>query len=257
MQTSLSSPSSTPIRNPRQAAWAMLPARLALFFGFQALFAAGFVLAAPADSSTAWARSAAWWPYTATLANLVCVFLLVRLFKQEGQSYRDLFRFDRHAGRIKGDLLVMLGLLVILGPLAMLPGPLLGSAIYGDAAVQARLLILPLPMWAVYAILLPFPLTQGLAELAVYFMYSMPRLKALTGRHWLAYVLASFFLGLQHIAIPMYFDWRYIAWRGLMFMPFAFLVGAALKWRPRLFPYFAIVHVLIDLAAMAVYLIPA
>jgi hypothetical protein len=232
-------------------AWAMLPARLALFLFFQALFAAGFALAAPAGSSTAW------WPYTATLANLVCVVLLIRLFKQEPQGgrYRDLFRFDRQ--RVKGDLLAMLGLLVILGPLAMLPGPLLGTAIYGDAAVQARLLILPLPMWAVYAILLPFPLTQGLAELAVYFMYVMPRLKELTGRPWLAYVLASFFLGLQHIAIPMHFDWRYIAWRGLMYMPFAFLVGAALKWRPRLFPYFAIVHALIDLAAIAVYLIPA
>ena len=34
-------------------------------------------------------------------------------------------------------------------------------------------------------------------------------------------------------------------------------MGAALNWRPRLFPYFAIVHVLIDLAAMAVHLIPA
>jgi hypothetical protein len=240
-------------------AWAMLPERLLLFFFFQALFAAGFALTAsvaPAGSSTAWLRSAAWWPYTATLANLVCVVLLVRLFKQEGRNYWDLFRFDRRAGRVKGDLLVMLGLLVILGPLSMLPGPLLGTAIYGDAAVQAKLLILPLPLWAVYAILLPFPLTQGLAELAVYFMYVMPRLKELTGRPWLAYGLASFFLGLQHIAIPMYFDWRYVAWRGLMFMPFAFVVGAALKWRPRLFPYFAILHVLIDLAAMAVYLIP-
>jgi hypothetical protein len=236
-------------------AWAMLPARLALFFAFQALFAAGFALAASAGSTTAWGLSAAWWPYTATLANLVCVFLLIRLFGREGQHYWALFRFDRR--HVKGDLLVMLGLLVILGPLSMLPGPWLGTAIYGDAAIQARLLILPLPMWAVYAILLPFPLTQGLAELAVYFMYAMPRLKELTGRSWLAYGLASFFLGLQHIAIPMYFDWRYVAWRGLMFMPFAFVVGAALKWRPRLFPYFAILHVLIDLAAMAVYLIPA
>jgi membrane protease YdiL (CAAX protease family) len=255
MQTTLPSSSSAPIRNSRQArlpAWAMLPARLALFFGFQALLAAGFALA---GLSTAWARSAAWWPYTATLANLVCVFLLLRLFKDEGRSYWDLFRFDRQ--HVKGDLLVMLGLLVILGPLSMLPGPLLGAAIYGDSAVQARLLILPLPLWAVYAILLPFPLTQGLAELAVYFKYAMPRLGEQTGRPWLAYVLASFFLGIQHIAIPVVFDWRYITWRGLMFMPFAFVVGAALKWRPRLFPYFAIVHVLIDLAAMAVYLIPA
>jgi hypothetical protein len=236
----------------------MLPARLLLFFFFQALFAAGFALVGTAGASASWNHSAAWWPYTATLANLVCVFLLIRLFKKEGQgqSYRDLFRFDRQAGRVKGDLLVMLGLLVILGPLSMLPGPWLGSAIYGDAAVQARLLILPLPMWAVYTILLPFPLTQGLAELAVYFMYAMPRLRQQTGSPWLAYGLASFFLGFQHIAIPMYFDWRYIAWRGLMFMPFAFVVGGALKWRPRLFPYFAILHVLIDLAAMAVYLIP-
>ena len=252
MQITLSTPS--PARTASKSAWAMLPARLLLFFTFQALFAAGFALAGTAGASTAWNRSAAWWPYTGFLANLVCIFLLFRLFKQDGQRYRDLFRFDRQ--HVKSDLPVMLGLLVLLGPLSLLPGPLLGTAIYGDAAVQAKLLILPLPMWAVYAILLPFPLTQGLAELAVYFMYAMPRLKELTGRPWLAYGLASFCLGLQHIAIPACFDWRYVAWRGLMFMPFAFVVGAALKWRPRLFPYFAILHVLIDLAAMAVYLIP-
>jgi len=31
-----------------------------------------------------------------------------------------------------------------------------------------------------------------------------------------------------------------------MFIPFAFLVGIVLDWRPRLLPYLAIIHVLMD-----------
>jgi len=39
-----------------------------------------------------------------------------------------------------------------------------------------------------------------------------------------------------------------------MFLPFAFLVGLVLKWRPRLLPYLAVVHVLIDEATSVFYL---
>jgi hypothetical protein len=44
------------------------------------------------------------------------------------------------------------------------------------------------------------------------------------------------------------FDLRFITWRGLMFLPFALLLGIVLQWRPRLLPYLAILHVLMDLS---------
>jgi len=53
---------------------------------------------------------------------------------------------------------------------------------------------------------------------------------------------------LQHIAVPFLCDLRFIAWRGLMCIPFAVFVGIVLHWRPRLLSYMAAVHVLMDLS---------
>ena len=46
--------------------------------------------------------------------------------------------------------------------------------------------------------------------------------------------------------MPLLFDMRFILWRGLMYIPFALLLGIVIHWRPRMLPYFAIVHVLMD-----------
>ena len=41
---------------------------------------------------------------------------------------------------------------------------------------------------------------------------------------------------------------RFITWRAMMYLPFAIEVGLVMHWRPRLLPYLASVHVLMDLA---------
>jgi hypothetical protein len=76
----------------------------------------------------------------------------------------------------------------------------------------------------------------------------MPRLQNQGLPSWLAVALPALMLGLQHFAVPLVFDLRFIAWRGLMFIPFGFLVGILLHWRPRLLPYLALTHVLMDLS---------
>jgi hypothetical protein len=224
----------------------MLPARMILFSAFQALFAVGFWLA---GSPAAWEASANWWPITATLANLACMALLIGLFNGEGKRYRNLFRIQRDT--LKGDLLVMLGIVILFGPVGYLPGILIGGWLFGEAQTPLGMFIRPLPLWAALIALAIWPVTQGLAELPTYFGYSMPRLKGQTGRAWLAVALASGFLAAQHIALPLLFDVRFVAWRGLMFVPFALMVGILLHWRPRLLPYLVIVHILIDAATAA------
>ena len=53
--------------------WIMLFSRTVLFLGWQAVIAGIYVLL---GSSSAWTAAAAWWPLTATLTNLSCLFLL-------------------------------------------------------------------------------------------------------------------------------------------------------------------------------------
>jgi hypothetical protein len=174
------------------------------------------------------------------------------MFKGEGKRYRKLFRIQRQS--IKGDLLVMLGVLILFGPVAYLPNFFIAAQLFGDVQTPSEMFIRPLPMWAAIFSLAIWPITQGLAELPTYFCYAMPRLETRTGHAWLAVSLAAFFLAAQHLAVPLLFDVRFISWRGLMFLPFAFMVGILLHWRPSLMPYMVVVHFLLDAATAATLL---
>ena len=117
--------------------------------------------------------------------------------------------------------------------------------LFGSEEIASALMFHPLPLWARVVSLL-FPLTIAFAELPTYFGYAMPRIEKQIGNGWLAWALASFFLALQHITLPLIFDWRFIIWRLGMFIPLAFLLGLSLKLRPRLFPYLMTMHALLD-----------
>jgi hypothetical protein len=223
--------------------WLMLFSRLFFFSIIQALFALGFFLT---GSTSVWEAGADWWPFVVTLVNLICVAFLMRAFHAEGKRYWDIFRIRKE--NILKDILIVLGLFLIGGPLGYFPNPLLSKAFFGDSQLVLPLLIRPLPFWAVYASIFLFPISQGLAELPTYFGYVMPRLESQGLRPCLAVTIPALLLGLQHIAVPLLFDLRFIAWRGLMYLPFAVFVGIVLYWRPRLLPYMAIIHVLMDLS---------
>jgi hypothetical protein len=229
--------------------WVLLVGRSGLFVAMQALVALIFYWRGEAG---AWEAAAAWWPLGVTAANLLCLAALVWLFRAEGGSYWSLFRIRRED--VKADWLPLLGLLVITGPVGFLPNVLLSNWLYGGLEAAVALVVRPLPVWAAYAGLVLFPVTQGLVELALYFLYVMPRLEAQGAGRWAALTLAGLGLGLQHAAIPLLFDGRYLLWRGLMFVPFALLMAFILRWRPRLLPYMAVVHVLMDLSFAAMLL---
>jgi hypothetical protein len=220
----------------------MLVSRFLLFAGFQALFALVFlVLGSPAP----WLASVAWWPVAAVFANIVILILLQRLFHSEGGRLSSLYKFQR--GEVGKDLLVVFGLLVIAGPVALLPNIMVARWLYGGSQEVGAIFFQRLPLWAAFFSLVLFPVTNSLAELPDYMGYSMPRIAVLSQRSWLAVLLAGFFLAFQHVALPLYFDPRFMTWRLLMFIPFAVLTAALLYWRPRLLPYMVIIHFLMDL----------
>jgi hypothetical protein len=237
------------LKNPKTTPWLMLFARITLFFSIQALLAFLFYLA---GDSSAWEESANWWPLIVTAANLVCIYLLIRIFRSEGGRYWDLFKIDRKHALV--DVLILIGLFVIGGPLGFFPNVLLGGWLFGDPNATLDLFVRPLPMWAVYASIIFFPITQGLAELPTYFGYVMPRFKGQGMNTILAVSLPSLMLGFQHLAMPFLFDIRFILWRALMYILFAFFCGILLHWRPRLLPYLAIIHVLMNMSFATMFL---
>jgi hypothetical protein len=223
----------------------MLFARPVLFALWQFAFALAFAWRGYLNP---WQAATAWWPWSGILTSLVILVLLAWLFRSEGSSLLDLYRFDRQ--HLKGDLLIVFGFFIIAGPIGFLPNLLFGNLLFGSAQKASAIMFLRLPVWAAASALIIFPVMIALTELPTYFGYSMPRIKILSGKTWLAICLPAFFLAAQHMALPLIFDPRYLAWRLMMFLPFALLVAVMLYWRPRLMPYLIIIHILIDIPTM-------
>ncbi len=223
----------------------MVFARSALFLGFQALIALAYLAA---GNPAPWLASVGWWPLVGFLAGVVNVALLIVLLRREGTSYRGMVAFDRrHMG---GDLLLLLAVLVVSGPISMLPSTFLSQWLFGSAAEASALYMRPLPLFAAIALLVLFPLAQALSELPNYFGYAMPRLKRQTRSTLVSIAVPSLMLAAQHMFLPFIPNLRFMGLRMLMFLPFAVLVGIILAWRPRLLPYLMIVHFVLDAATM-------
>lgn len=220
--------------------WLMLLSRSFLFLLFQALIALAL---------RGWDASARWWMFCAILTSLCSIYLLVRLFRAEGSSYREMVRFSR--ATLKTDLLWFLGSSLVGLPIAAAPMTILGTALFGDRMIPVNMMFRPLPGWAL-AVGVLFPITVALSELPTYFGYVMPRLFGRSST-WTGWLIASLFLGAQHMFLPLIPDVRFMLWRLGMYMPFALFAGLILKLRPSLLPWYMIVHGLVDFSALAVY----
>ena len=227
--------------------WLMLLSRSALFFLAQVLFALVYLAL---GSAMAWDEAARWWPFFVVLGNIGSVFLLARLMQAEGGRYFDLLRFSR--ATLKQDLLWLVCLSVIGLPVAAAPMNNLAALLFGDPMAPVQMIFRPLPPLALTLSFL-FPLTIAFAELPTYFGYVMPRLAKQLNNGWLAWLIAAFCLAAQHCFLPLILDGRFVLWRLGMYLPFALFIGLALKLRPSLLPYFAIIHALMDISTLAVY----
>jgi len=233
--------------NTKLYPWLMLVSRSALFLIFQALIA---LVIALTGQSRSWSESVRWWPFLPILANIVCILLLVYLFRAEEKRFVDLFRIQRST--VKMDLLWFFGSAIIGLPLTAAPIYTLAEVIFGDRMAPIQMMFIPLPTWAMVVSIL-FPLTIAFAELPTYFGYSMPRIAEQIKNGWVAWLIASLFLALQHGFLPFIPGWRFFLWRALMYLPFALFAGLLLKLRPSLLPYFVFVHVLMDFSTLSVY----
>jgi len=235
------------MKNPPSPLWILI-LRSLLFLGFQALIALFFFLK---GSPSAWIDAAAWWMITVSLADLIGLIILVRAFKLQGIRFWGIFLRDRM--NTKRDLLFMLAFLIVLGPVSFLPNILSAKWLFGDVQIGLDMLVQPLPLWGAVTGLIFFPVLQGLVEIPTYTLYALPSLEKQGMRPLLAVIVTSTFLSGQHIFVPFIPDWRFIVYRLVMFLPFAILVTIVMRWRPRLMPYMAIIHILMDLSAASLF----
>jgi hypothetical protein len=232
------------------AVWGALFLRPTLAIALQVMLAAAFLAA---GSAGPWRLAADWWLAWFGLASVINLAVLRLLLHREGRRLRDLYRFEREGRR--ADVTWAVIALVVSGPVAMLPNLVLGGALWGEAATGAELSFRALPVVAAAALVVTFPVVHAMAELPTYYGYVMPRLAALTGWRWRAMLVPAVVLSLQHVFLPLLLDWRFVAWRALMFLPFAIWIGFVVMRRPTALPYLVVGHALIDLSLPILVLI--
>jgi hypothetical protein len=222
----------------------VLFSRLVLFVFFQALIAAAL---------GSWFESEKYWILIATLTNIVSISLLIFLVKREGLTYLSMFHFNRV--QWKRDMAFFLGLAVLSIPVVLVPSFALSTWLWGNTDYYHQVLFQPIPAYIVYVLIFTFPVTIGMAELATYFGYVMPRLKRIMQPQWKALALPVVFLALQHCTLPLVFETKFIFLRAFMYLPFSLILGVALYKRPSLLPWLAILHGVLD--AMAIFMLLA
>ncbi len=226
----------------------MLFSRLLLFAAFQGLIALIFLFS---GNDSPWNKSEGFWIISGLLTNILVFFILQKLYKAESSSYFDNLKFIRK--KWWKDLLIAVGFLLLAIPITTFPNIFLARALFGSEEATLQLFIRPLPLWVVIIGFI-WAVTQGLVELPTYFSYIMPRIEKQLKNGWIALLIVSLFLSLQHITIPLIFNQDFILWRLGMFIPFALFIGICIKIRPRLFPYLLVIHTLMDIMVVVMLL---
>ena len=241
--------------NPRPAAplratpWFLPLARLALALVAQAGLAVALALA---GSSDPWRRAASWWVAWLVPVNAATIALLAWRQRREGARLGGLFAAA--SDRAGPDLPWYLLAVVVGGPLGVLPNVLLSRALWGSVTGGTPLAFQAMPLGLVGALLLLVPITQGLAEPALYLGHLLPRLlrDGLPRRR--AMVTCAVVMSAQNLFFPALLDWRFALWRGLMFFPLSLWLVWLVVRRPTLLPYLAVAHGLMNVSLVLLVL---
>ena len=168
-----------------------------------------------------WQASASWWPAGGVLANLLGLALLVAMTRREGISLWALVSFNRQ--RLVRDIFLGLGLFLVTFPVAF-AGMILAGILFYGSYTATPIIGSHLPLWAGLVSVLVFPLINSVTEQMTYSGYSLPRLEVLTGKAFWAVAIVVFWFALQHTALGLIFDWRFILYRFISYLPLCIIV---------------------------------
>ena len=198
----------------------------------------GLIFASVTNQSLA--DSSKWWPVLCIVFNVITIFVLALVCKYEGSDYRDLIHYQKGQLNFKSVLFIIILMLSTgVGGIYVF-----GLAIYGYVPT---ILIQPIPVWIAIISTILLPVTIVFAELPLYYGYSFNRIKDKTGNRFLAMSYIVFFYALQHSFIPLLFDWDYILFRFLSFLPLIIVLGIIYDKKRALAPLM-IGHGFLDLA---------
>lgn len=219
-----------------------LPARTVFSFLSQCVVAAIYRLQ---GHPFPWQAAGPWWTVWATLVDMGCLACLFFLTRRENLRIRDLL------GPLPRWLVPKgLGCFCLIFPFFMLGEPIARGIAYHSWSApipHLELMARPLPLWGIlYSLLIWWPIWSVTEELT-YNGYLAARFAALSRHRWVTYALVGFWWAFQHGFLPLLFDWHFILYKLLMFLPGVLVFLAIyLRWR-RLAPLI-LAHWMMDLS---------
>jgi len=196
----------------------------------------------------AWREAGHWWTVYGTLVDIGCLAGLFVFTRREGIRLRDLLGPIRL--RNGKDIFLGLAYFLVVFPLFLIGGIVFHKLLYGATTEDAGAYLLQphaMPVWAVVYSLSLWWIIWSPTEEATYQAFALPRMRALTGRTWLAFVVVGLVWAFQHSLLPCLMDWRFILFRTLAFAPGAFAM-MAIYWRTRRLAPLIVAHWPMDIA---------
>lgn len=228
----------------------MLAARLGFAVAAQAVVACLFLLR---RKPTPWMTAAPWWTVYGTLIDIGCLLALTYWMRRERGRLSDLVGLQR--SRLARDTLIGFAYAAGILPFAILGGSLGTMLIYGSS--PGPIPIGPLPFAGALYSLLVWPVLWAITEEVTYLGYVLPRLERLTGRTSVAFLMVVFFWSIQHCAMPLRLDLRFVLWRAITSLPVVAVLSLVFIRTRRLLPLI-LAHWTADaLAVLVTALLPA
>ena len=202
--------------NSGRPAWVgpllMLAARLGFAVAAQAVVAWAFFFR---GKVTPWMSAAPWWTVYGALIDIGCLLALTYWMRRERGRLLDLVGMQ--PSRLGRDIVIGFAYAAGIVPFAILGGVLGTALIYGPS--PGPIPIGPLPLAGALYSFLVWPAVWAITEEVTYLGYVLPRLEMLTGRTSIAFLMVAFFWSIQHCAMPLRADLRFVLWRAITSLP--------------------------------------
>lgn len=157
-----------------------------------------------------------WWSIAASAVNILLILLFTVLTKRNNSNYWELINFRKGQTRAKQIVLISLMILLV-GMSGMF---IAGAVCYGVIPYAPPMIIAPIPVVLAVLNVLILPVSTAFAEDGLYLGCGVNQIK----NKYAAIFIPAFFFALQHSFIPTLFDFKFIIYRFLSFLPLTIIL---------------------------------
>ena len=157
-----------------------------------------------------------WWTIVASVVNIITILMIVLLAKKSKSSYRELINLQKGKTKIK-QIVIMTMVILFIGTIGMYVA---GFICYGVIPYMAPMMIAPIAVPLAIINVFVLPITTALAEEGLYLGCGVNQIK----NKYVAIFVPALFFALQHSFIPTVFDFKYIIYRFLSFLPLTIIL---------------------------------